>query len=59
MINVGVGAQKSIRELVALVADVVGYQGGRIRALGWNPETSLREGIGLAYPDFLDRYEAA
>ncbi len=27
----------------------------RIRALGWAPETSLRDGIALAYRDFLSR----
>jgi GDP-L-fucose synthase len=27
----------------------------RLHALGWRPRTSLREGIGLAYQDFLTR----
>ncbi len=27
----------------------------RIRALGWSPETSLRDGIALAYSDYLKR----
>ncbi len=74
MINVGAGIDMSIRELVELVTDVVGYDGGidwdasrpdgtpqklldisRIRALGWAPETKIRDGIALAYRDFLSR----
>jgi len=30
----------------------------RIRALGWNPSTSLEEGLAVAYRDFLSRYAA-
>jgi GDP-L-fucose synthase len=30
---------------------------GRINALGWRPRTSLREGIELAYRDFVQRYQ--
>lgn len=78
MINVGAGADISIRELVALVADLVGFKGdiewdasrpdgtpqklldiSRIRALGWAPETSLRNGIALAYGDYLKRVDSA
>lgn len=74
MINVGSGVDISIRELVGLVTDVVGFDGdiqwdpsrpdgaprklldiGRIRALGWAPRTSLREGLALAYGDYLKR----
>ena len=29
----------------------------RLRALGWSATTSLAEGLGLAYQDFLDRYQ--
>ncbi|MEO0853126.1 MAG: GDP-L-fucose synthase, partial [Cyanobacteria bacterium J06648_11] len=30
----------------------------RLTALGWTAKTGLREGIALAYQDFLARYEA-
>ncbi len=74
LINVGAGTDMSIRELVELVNEVVGYKGridwdasrpdgtpqklldiSRISALGWAPQTSLRDGIALAYRDFLSR----
>jgi len=29
----------------------------RLSALGWKPRTALRQGIALAYQDFLQRYE--
>ena len=70
-VNVGSGAEISIRELTKLVAEVVGYDGeilwdtsrpngtprkvmdtSKVRAMGWRPRTSLREGIELAYRDF-------
>lgn len=73
-INIGSGEEVSIRELVALVAEAVGYRGefvfdttrpdgtprklldsSRLRALGWRAKTRLREGIALAYRDFLAR----
>lgn len=76
LINVGAGTDMSIRELVELVNEVVGYKGridwdasrpdgtpqklldiSRISALGWAPQTSLRDGIALAYADFLKRAE--
>jgi GDP-L-fucose synthase len=31
----------------------------RIRALGWAPETSLQDGIALAYGDYLKRLKGA
>lgn len=76
MVNVGAGVDLSIRELVDLVAEVIGFEGRtdwdasrpdgtpqklldirRIRALGWEPETPLRDGIALAYRDFINRNE--
>lgn len=76
LINVGAGTDMSIRELVELVNDVVGYDGriewdasrpdgtpqklldiSRMSALGWAPQTPLRDGIALAYADFLKRAE--
>jgi len=29
----------------------------RLRKLGWQPEIALKQGIALAYQDFLDRYD--
>ncbi|MDH3317125.1 MAG: GDP-L-fucose synthase [Gammaproteobacteria bacterium] len=74
MINVGAGVDISIRELIELVIEVVGYDGGidwdasrpdgtpqklldisRVRALGWAPETTIRDGIALAYADYLEK----
>ena len=71
-INVGSGAELSIRELAAMIADVVGYTGpvrwdatkpngtprklldsSRLFSYGWKPRISLREGIELAYGDYL------
>jgi GDP-L-fucose synthase len=72
VINIGAGADQSIAELAALIAEVFDYRGefvydaskpdgtprklldsARIRALGWKPKAGLREGIALAYQDFL------
>ena len=77
MVNVGAGIDISIRELVELVKEVVGFSGtidwdrsrpdgtpqklldiGRIRAMGWQPEISLRDGIALAYADYQKRFAA-
>ena len=77
-INVGTGEDLSIRELAALVAQVVGYQGAvacdtgkpdgpprklmdvsRLRELGWQASVPLRDGIALAYEDFLAHAGAA
>jgi GDP-L-fucose synthase len=74
LINIGAGADQSIAELAALIAEVLGYDGAfvydaskpdgtprklldssRIQALGWKPNVGLREGIALAYRDFLAR----
>jgi GDP-L-fucose synthase len=75
VINIGAGADQSIAELAALIAEVLGYRGefvydaskpdgtprklldsARIMALGWKPRAGLREGIAVAYQDFLRRY---
>jgi GDP-L-fucose synthase len=72
LINIGCGSDQTIRELVYLVKDVVGFDGevvwdstkpdgtpqklldvGKLLALGWQPSISLKEGIGLAYKDFI------
>lgn len=71
-VNAGTGKEISIKELTALVAEIVGYRGGirwdsskpngtprklldvsKAAALGWRYKTELREGITLAYQDFL------
>jgi GDP-L-fucose synthase len=68
MVNVGVGADLTIRELAGLVQRVVGHRGemiwdatkpdgtprklldvSRIKALGWEPEIGLEEGLRLTY----------
>ena len=71
-VNAGTGKEITIKELTALVAEIVGY-GGEIRwdvsmpngtprklldvskatSLGWTYKTELRDGIRLAYADFL------
>ncbi len=74
LINVGTGEDLEVRELAALIAEVIGWRGrfvhdtrkpdgtmrkvmdvSRIRALGWSPRVSLREGVAAAYQDFLAR----
>ncbi len=71
-VNAGTGKEISIKELTALVAEIVGYRGeirwdsskpngtprklldvSKATALGWRYKTELREGITLAYQDFL------
>jgi GDP-L-fucose synthase len=71
-INVGSGDDLTIRDLAALVCDVVGFEGAiicdpakpdgtprklmsadRIRAMGWRPTISLRDGIASTYQWFL------
>ena len=71
-VNAGTGKEISVRDLTALVAEVIGYEGeirwdaskpngtprklldvSKATALGWTSHTGLREGIRLAYEDFL------
>lgn len=71
IINVGVGRDISIKELVAHIVDVVEYKGEiswdlskpegmkqrlldttKLKNLGWEPKTSLDEGLRLAYEYF-------
>lgn len=73
LLNIGSGEDISIRELAAVVAEVVGFTGNlvfdtakpdgtprklldvsKIRDMGWVPQTSLREGIAIAYQSFLE-----
>jgi len=76
MLNVGVGEDLSINDLMALIQDVVGHDGpvehdrskpdgtprklvdtSRLDALGWQAQTSLREGIEKTY-DWYREQEA-
>lgn len=76
LINVGCGQDLTIRELVQLVKEAVGYEGdvvwdrtkpdgtpqklldiSRLKTLGWQPNISLREGVRMAYADFLSNYQ--
>jgi GDP-L-fucose synthase len=71
--NVGKGEDVTIKELVSMIADVVGFKGSivfdtskpdgsprkllgvsKINEIGWSPKTDLRDGIKLAYQDYLD-----
>ena len=71
-VNAGTGKEVTIKELTALVADVVGYKGriewdtsrpngtprklldvSKASGLGWRYTTELKDGIKLAYTDFL------
>lgn len=72
-INIGAGVDVSIRELAALLVDVVGYKGRiewdvtkpdgasqklldstRMRSLGWQPATALREGVIRTYQWYVN-----
>jgi len=75
--NVGSGDDLPVRDLAALVASVVGYDGpvnwdtskpdgtprklldsSRIRATGWQPRTSLEEGIRSVYDWYKEASES-
>jgi len=77
-VNIGIGEDLSIKNLAALIKEVVGYNGkisfdtskpdgtprklmdvSKLHALGWKHKINLREGIKLAYEDFLKKEEAA
>jgi GDP-L-fucose synthase len=71
-VNAGTGKEITIKELTALVAEIIGYEGeirwdvskpngtprklldvSKATSLGWTYRTELRDGIRLAYADFL------
>ena len=71
-LNIGVGQDVTIRELVEMVMQVTGFTGNvvfdtakpdgtprklldvsRLSALGWSATTDLRDGISMAYQQFL------
>jgi len=76
MLNVGVGEDLSINDLMALIQDVVGHDGpiehdrskpdgtprklvdtSRLDTLGWQADTSLREGIEKTYDWYREHEE--
>lgn len=76
IINIGTGEDISIKDLVYLIQDVIGYDCdiefdsskpdgtprklldvSRATDLGWSYKTSLRDGIKLAYNEFLKTLE--
>jgi GDP-L-fucose synthase len=73
LINVGTGQDQTIRELAAIIAEVLEFRGelrfdsskpdgtprklldvSLLQSLGWKPQTSLRDGLKLAYQTFLE-----
>ena len=76
LINIGSGEDITIAELVAMIGDIVGYEGSVLwdtrkpdgtlkkllspslmNSLGWHPEISLRDGLKVAYDDYLQRHD--
>lgn len=71
--NVGTGDDVTIKELISMIADVVGFEGkivfdtskpdgtprklldvSKIKEIGWSPKIDLRDGIKMAYQDYLE-----
>jgi GDP-L-fucose synthase len=76
IINIGSGADITIKELAELIKTITGYTGNlvfdktrpdgtprklldvtKINALGWHYKTNLKEGIEMAYHDFLQKQQ--
>lgn len=76
-LNIGVGEDLSIKNLAALIKEIIGYEGqlryddskpdgtprklmdvSKLHALGWKHKTSIRDGIKLAYQDFLEKLKS-
>lgn len=74
LINIGVGEDMAIKEVAALIAEVIGFRSrfifdtskpdgtprklldvSRLTSLGWKAETPMRQGLLMAYQDFLVR----
>ncbi len=72
MVNIGCGADVSIREIAEMTAEVIGFKGrlafdtskpdgtpcklldvSRMQSYGWQPRIDLKNGIKLAYQDYL------
>ena len=76
-LNIGVGEDLSIKNLAALIKEIIGYEGqlryddskpdgtprklmdvSKLHTLGWKHKTSIRDGIKLAYQDFLEKLKS-
>ncbi len=76
IINIGSGAELTIKELALLVKDITGFDGelvfdtskpdgtarklldvSKLNNLGWHYTTELKDGIQLAYQDFIKKYQ--
>ena len=74
IINIGCGADITIKELAILIKEITGFEGNlvfdttkpdgtprklldvtKLNNLGWHYKTELREGIKIAYQDFLQK----
>lgn len=74
LINIGTGADLTIKDLALNIAAVIGYEGGltfdsskpdgtprklmdvsKLHALGWKHKMALKEGLALAYQDYLTK----
>ena len=73
-VNAGTGQETTIKELTAIIADVINFKGeilwdtskpngtprkvldvSKANNLGWHYKTELKDGIKLAYEDFLNK----
>ena len=76
IINIGCGADVSIKELAVLIREITGFKGDlifdttkpdgtprklldvtKLNNLGWHYKTELKDGIQLAYDDFLQQQQ--
>jgi GDP-L-fucose synthase len=76
IINIGCGADITIKELAELIKEITGFEGAlvfdttkpdgtprklldvtKLNNLGWHYTTELKNGIQIAYRDFLQRHE--
>jgi len=72
LVNIGAGEDISIKELVEMIKEIVGFTGsvewntempdgtprkwmdvGKLKGLGWERSTELKDGIELTYQDFI------
>ena len=76
IINIGCGADVSVKELAVLISEITGFKGDlifdttkpdgtprklldvtKLNNLGWHYKTELKDGIQLAYDDFLQQQQ--
>ena len=74
IINIGCGAEITIKELAILIKEITGFEGNlvfdttkpdgtprklldvtKLNSLGWHYKTELKDGIQIAYQDFLQK----